>query len=347
MYRREWLRRGWDLAAGGIASLVVLDAFAFAESANDSRSSSKAQRILHASRAMGTHINTTAVGADSDHLQKAIRMALKELEAVDRLMTIHRDDSDLAHLNRRTGRTGSLDPRTLEVARASRRFAVLTDGALDPTILPLMRRWGFMTGQNLLPSSQDIEQVMDLVGYRGFRIVAERIELDPGQEIDFGGIAKGYGVDRAVARARREGVVNVMIEAGGDLYAAGRPEPDRKWKVGIRDPRRPDRIFATIDVENEAVATSGGYEKFRIVGGRKVPHLLDPRTGQPARGVISATIIARSTMEADALSTATFVMGVKESLELVRSLPGVEGFWVDAEGHRWMSTGLPDRLRFV
>jgi thiamine biosynthesis lipoprotein len=342
VHRREWLRRGWELAAGGIASLVVMDAFALAESGT----SLKAQRIKHASRAMGTHINSTAVGTDSDHLQQAIQIALKELEAVDRLMTVHRDDSDLGLINGRKGGQGAPDSRTLEVARASRRFASLTDGALDPTILPLMRHWGFMNSQELLPSSRDIEPVLHRVGYRGLRILEDRIELDPGHEIDFGGVAKGYGVDKAVERALQEGIENVMIEAGGDLYAAGRPESGRRWKVGIRDPRRHDRILATIDVENEAVATSGGYEKFKVVGGRKVPHLLDPRTGRPARGTISATIIARSTMEADALSTATFVMGVTKSMELVHSLPGVEGLWVDAEGHRWMSPGLPSRIRF-
>jgi thiamine biosynthesis lipoprotein len=296
---------------------------------------------------MGTHINTTAVGADSDHLQNAIGMALKELEAVDRLMTVHRDDSDLGLINGRWRTKGSPDSRTLEVARASRQFASLTDGALDPTILPLMRHWGFNYSQDLFPSSQGLEKIVDLVGYRGFRIVEDRIELDPGHEIDFGGIAKGYGVDKAVERARQEGIENVMIEAGGDLYAVGRPESDRKWRVGIRDPRRPDRILATIEVENEAVATSGGYEKFRVIGGRKVPHLLDPRTGWPARGTISATIIAKSTMEADALSTATFVMCVTESMELVRSLPGVEGLWVDTEGRLWMSPGLPSRICFT
>ncbi len=345
MYRREWLKRGWELAAGSVASLVVLDALALADTDAPHHSFRAARRTRVSSQAMGTHINTTAVCVDPDQARTVIRAALDELEMVDRLMTIHRDDSDLGRTNRSQG--GSLDIRTLEVARKACELAALTDGALDPTILPLMRYWGFVSGQDRLPTREDVEAVVDQVGYRRFRVAGDKVLLEAGTEIDFGGIAKGYGVDRAVDCARGEGVRNVMVEAGGDLFAAGRPSPGRRWTIGIRDPEHPDRIFATIEVEDEAVATSGGYEKFRIVGGARVPHLLNPKTGLAARGTISATIIARSTIEADALATAAFVMGSTASMELISELPGVEGLWVDSNGRRWMTPGLRNRVQFV
>lgn len=344
MYRREWLKRSWKLAAGGAGSLVVLDAFGVSGSDSPTSPTSKTRR---ASRAMGTHINTTAVGPDQRLAKDAIDAGLRELEAVDRLMTIHSDDSDLGRLNARLGSGDGVDVRTLEVALVAQRYAEMTDGALDPTILPLMRHWGFMERRNKAPSPEGLEEVLDRVGYRGIRVAGNRIALEPGTEVDFGGVAKGYGVDCAVERAKEVGVRDLMLEAGGDLYAAGRPDPDRRWTVGIRDPLHPDKLFATIDVEDEAVATSGGYEKFRVLDGRRITHLLDPRTGSPVEGVISSTIIAASTMEADALSTATFVAGIVPALDLVTPLAGVEGLWVDNDGRRWMTPGLKGRVRFV
>jgi FAD:protein FMN transferase len=338
VFRREWLQIAGKLAAGSMASLFVLDA-------NLSGASQKMRRTALSSRAMGTRINVTGFG-DREDVRSVLEGAIREIDTIDRLMTIHRDDSDLTVANRSGGRSGKPDPMTLEVARESLAIASLTGGALDPTILPLMQIWGF-TGPTKWALESHIEAVVDRVGYRSVQVTDDRILLEGDRQIDFGSIAKGYGVDQAVGRAITDGIQNVMVEAGGDLYAAGRPEPDRRWTIGVRDPERPSRLFATIDVENEAVATSGGYEKFRVFDGRKVPHILDPRTGHPAQGTISATIVAPTTMQADALSTATFVLGIDAAMDLISSIPEVEGLWVDADGRRWMTQGLKRRVQFV
>ena len=341
MFRREWLKRAGEIVVGSAASLVVFDSIVSALGEGERR------LVRMPSQAMGTRINTNALGEDADHVRNVLGRVLDEIDVVDSLMTIHRDDSDLAVANRSGGREGQPDFRTLQVARDALALAALTDGAIDPTVLPLMRHWGFAGSEGRIPSSAGIEAVIDRVGYRDLRVAGNRLVLDAGREIDFGGIAKGYAVDRAVTQARSEGVGNVMIEAGGDLYAAGRPDPGRRWTIGIRDPARPARLFATIDVEDEAVATSGGYEKFRLVEGRRIPHILDPRTGRPSCGTISATIIAPTTIQADALSTATFVLGIVPSMDLVTSIPEVEGLWVDQNGRRWMTPGLENRIQFV
>jgi thiamine biosynthesis lipoprotein len=251
-------------------------------------------------------------------------------------------------VNRDSGRPVPVDPHTLTVAKAAQDYADLTGGALDATILPLMRYWGFMERLDSIPRERNLGPHLERVRYRQVLIRDGQLGLlQMGGELDFGGTAKGYAVDRAVGRLRDAGIAGGLVEAGGDLYAAGRPEAHRRWNIGIRDPLRPDGLFATVEVENEAVATSGGYEQFHLIGGRPVSHLIDPRTGQPVEEIISATVFAPTTMEADALATATSVPGVEAALDLLRQRPAVEGVWVTADGMRWTTPELTGRIRWV
>ncbi len=344
MRRRDFLRRA-GIGAAGAAALVVLDPFARVAGAVGPGGVGPLRRTVCG---MGTWIHLTAVPDGTDGADASVDAALGEVAEVDRLMSAHRADSDLSRIHLAAGGMARVDARTLAVAEAGLAYAEMTGGALDPTVLPLMRFWGFMGQRDVLPRPGDLGPVLERVGYRQALIRDGQVGLrQAGGELDFGGIAKGYGVDRAVAQLRRGGVVNAFVEAGGDLYAAGQPDPTRRWRVGIRDPRRPDRLFATLEVKDEAVATSGGYEKFRVVGGRRVAHLIDPRTGQPAEEVLSATVLAPTAMEADALATATYILGVRAGLDLVRQRPGVEGVWVTADGLRWVSPGLTGRIRWV
>ena len=340
MYRRDFLKRV-VLGSAGVSSLVVLEPYFYILDGIRQASGDLVRRTV---QSMGTrvHLRAFSDGMDGSH----IRSAIAEIEAVDRLMSVHRAKSDLSRVNRSAGGPVRVDPRTLEVARAALEFAGLTNGALDPTVLPLMRYWGFMEAQGTIPEARQLGPCLDRVGYGQLRVHNEWIELGQA-EVDFGGIAKGYAVDRAVGQMRKDGMPRMLIEAGGDLYAAGRPDRDRCWQIGIRDPQRPNRIFAIVDMEDEAAATSGGYEKFRAIGNRRVPHLLDPRTGKPAQEIISATLFAPTTMEADALATATYILGVKAGLELVGQRPGVEGVWISVDGRRWVSPGLAGRIRWV
>jgi FAD:protein FMN transferase len=287
MRRRDFLRRLTSGVMGGTA-LVLLSPFEQVAGLVGGKMPPPMRQTV---QAMGTWINlTTLCEGDDVPNGPAQNAAIKEIERVERLMSIYQSGSDLYRVNQKSGGLVPVNLHTLTVAKAARTYADLTDGALDPTILPLMRYWGMMAQRNHVPCRRDLGACLEQVGYANMVIEDQALGLRcSGAEIDFGGIAKGYGVDCAIATLKNEGVQHGLVEAGGDLYAFGRPATDRRWQIGVRDPRYPERIFATLELENEAVATSGGYEKFRKFVDKKVSHLIDPRTGQPAQEIISAT----------------------------------------------------------
>jgi thiamine biosynthesis lipoprotein len=165
--------------------------------------------------------------------------------------------------------------------------------------------------------------------------------------IHLGGIGKGYAVDRAVALMRGYGIRDFMVQFGGDLYVSGQPG-DGPWRLGINDPRGlPDDSFAMIELRDATLSTSGDYERFFVAAGTRYHHLLDPDTGQPARGSRSVTIVTARAMDADALSTGVFVMGARKGMALIERLPDVEGVIVSADNEVLISSGLRGRVRVV
>ena len=167
---------------------------------------------------------------------------------------------------------------------------------------------------------------------------------DAGMRVHLGGIGKGYAVDRGATLLRSGGLHDFMIQAGGDLYAGGR-HGDRAWRAGVRDPRGPaDRIFAALNLHNETFSTSGDYERFFMRDGRRYHHILDPDTGEPARGCRSVTIVSSQAVIADALSTGVFILGPKRGMELIEMLPDVEGVIVTDGNVVLVSSGLTARL---
>jgi thiamine biosynthesis lipoprotein len=159
-------------------------------------------------------------------------------------------------------------------------------------------------------------------------------------QISLGGIAKGYAVDRAAEVLRESGIKGGIVSAGGDLVAFGKREDRESWKVGVRNPRDPSKNICVIPVSNLAVATSGDYERYRMAGGRRYHHIIDPRTGYPSKGCMSVTVLAGHALDADALATAVFVLGPGEGRALLEKLPDVEGIIVDGEGKVTASSGL-------
>jgi thiamine biosynthesis lipoprotein len=165
-----------------------------------------------------------------------------------------------------------------------------------------------------------------------------------GTEIDLGGIAKGYVVDRAVDVLRQSGITSASVDAGGDIRLIGGKPGGRPWRVGVRHPRERDRIIAVLELLDSAVVTSGDYERYFMLGGTRYHHLLDPDTGLPAAGLASVTVVAADATTADALSTTVFVMGRERGLALIESLPGVEAILVTAELDVILSSGLVGKV---
>jgi len=289
--------------------------------------------------AMGTSVTLTSL-RDAESAG-AVRAAFAALARVQDRLSAHDATSDLSVLNANAGSWMDAEEDLASVAAAAVRLGDLTGGALDVTVLPVMRRLGFLPDPGA-------DAVKERIGYTHLRIDGGRVRLDEaGYGIDFGGIAKGYGVDEGVSALRREGSGAVLLEAGGDLFAVGRPEPDSRWTVGVRDPLDVRSIAARFEVEDEAVATSGTYFQRRMVDGRPVSHLIDPRTGASVDRILSATIVAREAMTADALATATAVMPPDEAFALVSSLPDTEGLWIYPDRSFRVTSGLAQRLEWV
>jgi thiamine biosynthesis lipoprotein len=263
--------------------------------------------------------------------------AFAELEAVDREMVRERA-SPLAELNANGG--GLVEEATGEVLAAALAWSRRTQGAFDPTTAALLDLWDILSGSHPPPTAGELASARERVGWQRVGLSADRrrVELG-GTTLDLGGIAKGYAIDRAAQVLRNSGAADYLINAGGDLYLAG-SKGGEPWRVGIQHPRRPEELLRVVAPVEGALVTSGDYERSYTWEGELVHHILDPRTGEPARGCQSVTVWAATAMDADALATAVFVLGPQAGLELVEQESAAEALVVAASGEILESSGF-------
>ena len=301
---------------------------------------------------MGSELRLTAWTADEAGGVAAFDEVFAEFDRLEALLSIWRDGSDVQRLNAAAGlHPVTVSTETLEVLAMARQVGDWTDGKFDVTFAALSDLWKFDHDQdNTIPSAGAIRQRLPLIDYRSvdFDLRAKTAFItQTGMRVHFGGIGKGYAVDRAVASLRRRGLADFMVQAGGDMYVAGR-RGDRMWRLGIQDPRGPgDSIFASLELSDATFTTSGDYERFFIKDGRRYHHIIDPDLGEPASGCRSVTIVSDRAVVADGLSTGVFVLGPARGMALIERLPQVEGVIVTAENQVLVSSGLKDRLTII
>lgn len=298
-------------------------------------------RLERAWPVMGTLFRAVARAPDSATALSALLAARDEVRRLDSLLSDYRDDSEVSRLARAagSGRWTALSPETADLLRTSLRWAEATDGAFDPTVGPLVTTWGFRGASPHVPSPPARDSALRLVGWRLIELREGGREARlprRGMALDFGAIGKGFALDRAAATMRRRGADAGMLDLGGNVLVFGRgPGADGGWPIGIRDPRRPGRVLGTLVLDSGSVATSGDYERFFEEDGVRYGHILDPRTGRPARGVLQVTVEAPDGTTADALSTALFVTGPVRGRRVLRDAPDARGAtarWVVAGG---------------
>ena len=290
---------------------------------------------------MGTDLELRVIGSDVELLDQALVDAEKELRRVEDLMTDWRP-SPLETLNDAAGQGPQVVEKELFLLiQRGVRIGELTGGAFDITYAGAGQLWDFKADPPKLPSDVEIEAALARVGYAKLVLdeAALTVDLPAGMRIGLGGIAKGYGVDRAMALFMKRGIENAIVNAGGDLKALGR-KFDKVWEIAIRHPRDRERVLAMLPVSNVCVVTSGDYERFFELGGKRYHHILDPRTGRPSTGCMSATVTAPDAAFADALATAVCVLGPEKGLELIEALDRVEALVVGMDGAVTLSTGL-------
>ncbi len=291
------------------------------------------QEVLLTGRTMGTTYHIKAVVSGKISAQSLDRSVTDRLVAINHSMSVYDPMSEISRFNRaEKGEAVSVSSDLLHVFSVGRRIYDLTDGAWDATVGPLVTLWGFGPGKSpeRYPEDEAVAAALSRVGFDAISrhgegtLVKTRSEL----VLDFGSIAKGYGVDAISDLLREKGVRHFLVEVGGEVYGEGRRMDGHPWRVGINTPERGaavDDLFQVRTLQGHALATSGDYRNFLKKGERIWTHVIDPRTGRPVEnGVTSASVVARSAVFADGLATALMVMGPEKSLNIVNGLPDVE-----------------------
>jgi thiamine biosynthesis lipoprotein len=290
---------------------------------------------------MGTSLEIRVLGENPDALERALDAAIAEIQRVEDLMTDWRP-SELTRLNDAAGAGPHVVPAELaELIARALQVGELTGGAFDVTYAGVGKLWDFKQTPPVIPAADEIERALKCVGYDRVRVDLEKntVDLPAGMRIGLGGIAKGYGVDRAMAVLLEHDIKHAIVNAGGDLKALGKKygEP---WEVAIRHPRNRERVIASLPVSNTCVVTSGDYERFFEHEGRRYHHIIDPRTGLPSTGCMSATVVAPDAAFADALATALCVLGPEKGLAIVADMPRVECLLIGMDDEIHASKGL-------
>ncbi len=277
-------------------------------------------------------------GGDENTLDQA-EARVRELEAQ---WSVTEENSEICALNR--GGRAELSPETAELLGAALDMCRRTDGALDISTYPVLRAWGFTTGEYSVPGGEAIAALLPLVDYGRVALEAGAAALPPGMEIDLGSVAKGYTGDALAALLKQGGAASALLDLGGNIQAVGSKPDGSPWRVAVRDPAG-DGSVGVVEVVDQAVVTSGGYERYFEEDGVRYWHIIDPATGWPARsGLTSVTVVGESGLLCDGLSTALFVMGREGALEHWRQHRDFEAVLVSEDGSVTITAGLEGRF---
>lgn len=298
---------------------------------------------------MGTTYSVKLVDLPRDTDRNAIAREIEEiLETVNRQMSTYRPESELSRFN--AADAGIWVPTsndTRSVIDEALRFSRLTRGAFDPTVGPIVDLWGFGSGRDepQLPSSEDVAALQEIVGFSKIetRFNGSAVSKQAsGVRLDLSGIAKGFGVDKVAERLEQQGVDNYLVEVGGELRSKGNGPGGQPWRVGIERPTGvPGDLQQVVELKGEALATSGNYRIFFERDGRRYSHIINPRTGRPVdHNLASATVVAPTTMEADALSTSLLVLGPDAGMELAVE-QDIAAFFIIGNGETFSAMPSP------
>ena len=268
-------------------------------------------------------------GEDESKLAAAVTAAFDEVDRIDRLMSHYKPESPLSQLNRKAAKEAvKVEPELFDFITECLRYSRESDGAFDITVGPLMKAWGFFRGEGRMPKAEQIAEVRGKIGWRHV-ILDEKektIRFDrAGVELDLGGIAKGYAVDKAVEVLKQHGIQRALVSAcGSTIYGLGSPPGEDGWEVKLRDPVSSQKTAMTVRLKDRALSVSGSYEKFFDLGGKRYSHIFDPRTGWPVQGVLSVAVLSDTGTAGDALDNVFYVLGVEKSRKLSASFKPVE-----------------------
>jgi thiamine biosynthesis lipoprotein len=276
--------------------------------------SSEELRLESSVESMGSAYSLVLYGEDRARLEAASEDAFEEVRRLDRVLSNYRPESEWSRVNREAAsRPVKVSAELFQLLSACVEYSRQSDGAFDISVGPLMKVWGFYKGTGHLPRRDEVTDALGKVGYRNIQLDAGNKTVRfarAGVELDPGGIGKGYAVDRMVDVLRRDGIRAALVSASGSsIYALGAPPGEAGWKVGIRDPKDETKVVTEVSLKNESMSTSGNYEKFFRAEGKLYSHIMDPRTGYPSEGMLSASVITPLTLDSEAWTKPYYING--------------------------------------
>lgn len=294
---------------------------------------------------MGNRFEITIVLDDSKLAIEYIDKAVEEIRRIEKLLTTFSEDSQTNLINRNSGIAPvKVDREVFELICRSKKISDITQGAFDITYGSADKKlWNFDKEMSSLPDAATAKKAVHLINYKN--IILNDAEstvflAEAGMRIGFGGIGKGYAAERAKAVLKELGITSGIVNAAGDLTTWGHQPNGEEWTIGIADPNASRSPFSWLSVTNMAIATSGNYEKYVMIGGKRYSHTIDPKTGLPVTGIKSVTIISPNAEVADAMATPVMIMGVKAGLDMVNQVKGLACIVVDDNSKIYTSKNI-------
>lgn len=304
----------------------------------------------HAENVLGTvcSINLFEKGTEKNYED-----IFKRLREIDSEFNVNLEFSDVSRINAASGKKSvEVSNDVVFVLKKSLETSVATNGKFDPTIGPIVKLWGINTERAGVPESADLEKAKKLVDYRKVQIdeAMKTVFLtDVGMSLDLGGIAKGFAADEIAGICRQKGIKRAVIDLGGNIYIYGRKKDKSQWKIGVKNPFDPDKKPAlVVSIDAGTVVTSGTYERFFESDGKKYHHIFDVSTGCPVQnGLVSATVVSGSSIEADAMSTSLFALGIDEAKKFLKENPELGVIFIDEKKNVYVSENIAESVRII
>ena len=286
---------------------------------------------------MGSRFEITVVANNETEAEKQIQLAVGEIQRIEKLISSWDPSSQTSEINRNAGlKPVKVDKELFSLIERSIKISKITDGAFDISYASMDKIWKFDGSMTSMPSEEEIKASVSKVGFQNIILDKENSTVflkNPGMKIGFGAVGKGYAADRAKELLIQEGVPAGIINASGDMNTWGKQPDGREWMVAITNPMNKNKTFALLPLKQGAVVTSGDYEKFVNFNDTRYAHIINPKTGYPATGIISVSVFAPKAELADALATSVFVLGKEIGLNRINQLPKVECIIVDENGN--------------
>ncbi|NCT17896.1 MAG: thiamine biosynthesis protein ApbE [Flavobacteriaceae bacterium CG_4_8_14_3_um_filter_34_10] len=302
------------------------------------------QTYQKTTKLMGSRFDLTVVAKNEAEGNYFITMAIEEISRIEKLISSWDSNSQTSQINRNAGiKEVKVDEELFDLIDRSIKISKLTDGAFDISFASMEKIWKFDGSMTEKPSEEAIAKSVEKIGYKNIILNKEKHTVflkNEGMKIGFGAIGKGYAADKTKALLIEKGVSAGIINASGDMNTWGKQPDGTSWMVAITNPLNKEKVFSWLPIDNSAIVTSGNYEKFIVFDNIRYSHIINPRTGYPATGIISATILSSSAEVADALATAVFVMGIEVGLDFINQLKGVECILIDEDNKIFTSNHI-------